>query len=175
MANLAKWAAGTFQGGAWSTSAQAGFASADLAFFNSLASGSCVVASSAVANGTNLDLYGEVSVVLAPSANPTAGAGFVGVFFLPLNQDGSTYGDGTPSGAAQSVIPGGSYWMTNISIRPVNSGFSAGTTLLRGTSKPLQLPRRDFLIAVAPTLGSALASSAQVTIALSTSLENLNG
>jgi hypothetical protein len=173
MANLAKWAAGALSG--WSTSANAGFASADLAFFNSLASGSVVVASSAIANSTNLDLLGEVAVDFCPSANPTAGQAWVDVYLLPLGRDGTTYGDGTPSGAAQSVAPARQYLRKSIGIRPVNSGFSAGTTVLHGVSEPFALPRGDFVLAVGPTMGAALHTTASMSISLRTTVENLNG
>lgn len=176
MANLAKWAAGAFSG--WSTSAQAGFASGDLTAFNSLASGSIVFGSTAFDNSTALDLLMEVAVDLMPSANPTAGSVNcqVDVYIMSLGRDGTTYGDGTPLGSAQSVLPHQSYKYATIGFRPVNSGFAAGTTVLHGvTAKPFAIPRATFVIGVAPTLGSALHTTANVNISVRTTVENLNG
>lgn len=169
MANTTKLIAGAQ--GAFSTSAAAGFSAGDLALFNSLATGSCVVASSAIANGTALDLYGEVSISLAGSATTAAGA-YVNVFVLPLNQDGTTYGDNTPSGSAQTVVPGAvPYLAGTIAIRP---GITSGTALV-GTVLLRDLPRGDFKLAVQVALGSALNAAAAATIAYRTTNLNLNG
>lgn len=166
MANLAKWAAGAFASGAWGTSAQSGFSSADLAFFNTAASGSGVVASSAVANSTNLDLYGEVSFAFTTSA-ATSGSVWVDIYLLPLNQDATTYGDGTASGALKSTAPGQSYVVARVNV-------PAGVTAVTGTSRPFALPRGDFKLAFFPSAGT-LAGSPAVTISLRTTVENLNG
>jgi hypothetical protein len=173
MANIAKWTAGAISG--WSTSANAGFASADLAFFNSLANGSVVAASSAIANGTNLDLLAEVSVDFCPSANPTAGACQIDVYLLPLGRDAATYGDGTPSGAAQSVPPHLAYKKRTIGMRPVNSGFTAGTTVLHGTSEPFAIPPGNFVLALGNGMGAALHTTASMNVSIRTTNENLNG
>lgn len=172
MANLAKWAAGAFSG--WSTAAQAGFSATDLGFFNSLASGSCVIASTAITNSTNLDLMMELAADLMPSANPISGVPQADVYILPLGRDGATYGDGTPSGAAQSVPPHQSYRRRSFGFRPVNSGFVAGTTVLHGVSDMFPIPRGDFLIGVGVAMGAALNATANMNISIRTTVENLN-
>jgi hypothetical protein len=64
---------------------------------NSLASSSsasnAVQCSTIVGNATNLDLYMKVSVSLGSVASG-AGSPYVGIYIYPLNQDGTTYGDG---------------------------------------------------------------------------------
>lgn len=169
MANTAKLIAGAQS--AWATSSAAGFVSGDITVFNSLASGSCVVASNAIANGTNLDLYAEVSISLVGSATTAAGA-YVNIYVLPLNQDGTTYGDNTPSGTAQSTAPVAvPYLAGTIAIR---TGITSGTALV-GSVLLRDLPRGDFKLAVQPVLGSALNSSAAAVISYRTTNLNLNG
>jgi len=166
MASVAKWVAGAFQAGAWGTSAQSGFATADITLFNSLADGSAVVASTTIANSTNLDLLGEVSVSLVSSA-ATVTTSYISVYVMPLNQDGTTYGDNTPSGSKQTVVPGQSYLRKVISIR---SGIAAGTALV-GVCEPFALPRGDFRLAIANNTGGTLASAAAAVISLRTTNE----
>lgn len=172
MANFAKWAAGVFQSGAWGTSTQSGFSSSDITAFNSLATGSCVIASTAISNSANLDLLGEISISLVINASTAATtASYVAVYLLPLNQDGTTYGDNIATGGASAVLPGQSYWKKNISIR--SNLAAAGTAV--GTSEPFALPRGDFKLAIAQQIGAALNAAAAAVISLRTTIENLNG
>lgn len=172
MANLAKYALGAIGGanGYGTASTGAGFSSGDIAFFNSLANGSCVVGSTAVANGTNLDLYGRVAVSIKHSATSVAGGNLL-IYLLPLNGDGTTYGDGTPSGAAQATVPGPGYYKGVISTRP---GIAAGTALT-GTSERFMLPEVDFKLVLVNNMGAALGSAAAVSVWFKSSTENLNG
>ena len=164
MSNLAKLAAGAVS----FASTSAGFTSSDLTLFNSLASGSCVVATNAIGQGTNLDLLAELSIALTASAATTT-TSYIGVYILPLNADGTTYGDGLASGSAQTSTPGPSFYAGVLMPR---SGITAVTGSL---ILPRDLPRRDFKLALAPTLGSALAATAAASIQLQTSVLNLNG
>src|SRR5689334_3868278 len=96
-AGRSEWTAGNGVGLTWT----AMFASGDL---TSLASGNSVLSTAtAVANGTNLDIYADISVIITiGSATPSAGA-FIAVYALPLGNDGTTYGDGKISTAAAYV------------------------------------------------------------------------
>ena len=135
MANLI-----TLAVGGQSSYASLGFTFTD---FNSLANGSTVVASSADDNSNNLDDAIEVSFSFANGATTTTAASRFDLYFLPLNQDGSTYGDGSSSG---STLPGASYRIATASIR---SGITSGNTLT-GTFPIVPWPSRatgKFVIA----------------------------
>jgi hypothetical protein len=171
MANLAKWAAGSFQSGAWGTSLQSGFTSSDITAFNALGSGATVVASNAIANSTNLDLLGEVSFSFVINAsNGTFPGSYVSVYLLPLNSDGTTYGDNVVSGGATSAAIGSSYWVANISVR---GNIAAGGTAV-GISRPFSLPRGDFKLALFNGTGNALNATAAAVVQFRSTNENLN-
>src|SRR3954463_2787134 len=84
MANTGKWV-----GGATPAGSALSLHSTSL---NSLANGSASAASSAVANQTNLDLYGFLTLHLA-SLTPAAG-GYITVYILPA-MDNATYPSAT--------------------------------------------------------------------------------
>lgn len=100
MASRTAWTAGNGAGLTFT----AMFGTADL---TSLANGDSVLSSaSAVANGTNLDMFADASVeITITSATPTAGA-YIGLWIAPLNEDGSTYGDGhLTAGTGLAYVP----------------------------------------------------------------------
>ena len=104
---VSKWVAGSGVGFTWT----AAIGSADL---TSLTSAYSVLASSAaIANQTALDKFCDVSVSI-PSVT-TAGVPYLGVYLYPLNQDGSTYGDGQfTAGTGSAAVPGSTYWKGSI-------------------------------------------------------------
>ncbi len=89
MSNLAKW------------NAALSYANALTTELNSLANGSVAVAATAIDNTTNLYTDGWVSVSLPTVATGTGAPG-MSIYLLPLNDDGTTYGDGT---ASATVLP----------------------------------------------------------------------
>ena len=122
MTNRTAWTAGNGQGlSAWSSRTTA-FGTADL---TSMADSKCVLSTaSAIANGTNLDMYMDISVqITVASSTPRAG-GYIGIWLAMLMQDGSTYGDGQltagtqttylPPWAPLAVIPVANQAMTNM-------------------------------------------------------------
>src|SRR5215475_14109204 len=134
MANNTGWVAGRGQGLTWGS---AGFTVAN---FNSLASGSVVVATTAIANATPLDLYADVSYVLTVGGTTTA-TSYMALYILPLNQDASTYGDGTPTGTA---APAAAYMAGSAGVR---SGIASGATIT-GIFRGVVLPPGNFLFAL---------------------------
>jgi hypothetical protein len=116
---------------------QASYASCGFTFtdFNSLANGSIVVASSADDNSTNLDDAVEISFSFANGATTTTAASRFDLYWLPLNQDASTYGDGSTSGA---TLPAASYRVAPCGVR---TGVTSGNTLT-GTFPIVPWPSR---------------------------------
>lgn len=138
-------------------------AGADL---NSLASGSCAVSSTVYDNTTNLYTDAWVSCSL-PTLATGAGAPSLDVYLLPLNQDGTTYGDGAASG---TVAPSAAYYVGSITWAPsLPSGTQVGSIQL-----PTGMPPTKFKLAVVNNIGNALAASGN-TVALAPDTLNLNG
>ena len=133
---------------------------------NSLAAGSVAVSSVIISNTTNLYTDAWISVALGAVATGT-GAPNLAFYVLPLNQDGTTYGDGTVSG---TVLPGAGYSVGAITWAP--SLASAAQT---GQMKiGIEIPPNSFKLAVVNNIGNALAASGN-TIAIATDAINLNG
>lgn len=160
MANQTGWVAGRGQGITYGTS---GFTLTD---FNSLASGSVVVASSAITNTSALDTLADVSFVLTVGGTTTA-TSYLALYILPLNQDGSTYGDAVANGATPPVS---SYQVAQVLVK---SGVTSGNTIV-GTFRGIVLPAGNFKFAVASFLGVALNASAAAAMSYRTYNENLN-
>jgi hypothetical protein len=150
--------------GAQSSYAAAGFTGTD---FNSLADGSVAVATSSIDNSTNLDLLLEVSFSLVVGGTTTANS-YLGLYLLPLNQDGSTYGDSITTG---STLPVPSYWRTNSFAK---SGVTSGNAIV-GAFPVILMPRSSFRLAVSNRLGVALNASAAASVQYKTSNYNGNG
>jgi len=159
-AGTSAWISGN---GTGLTYATAGFTATD---FNSLATGSVVVATSAITNTTALDIYGDVSYVLTVGGTTTASS-YLSLYLLPLNQDGTTYGDGTATG---TTAPTATYL---VSTNTVRSAITSGSTIT-GTFRGIILPPGNFKLAVVNQLGVALNAAAAATVSLRTYNENLN-
>lgn len=159
-AGTSSWIAGNGQGLTYAT---AGFTAAN---FNSLASGSVVVASSAITNTSALDIYADVSFVLTVGGTTTA-TSYLILYLLPLNQDGTTYGDNTANG---TTLPGAGYQVASVQVL---SGVTTGNTIV-GTFRGVVLPPGNFKWAIGSELGIALNASAAATVSYRTYNENLN-
>lgn len=146
------WIAGLLGGGLTFTAA---ITSTTL---NSLASGSAIASDLALNNSTTLDIFCSLGIQLG-TANFT-NPGFVGVYLFPINQDGTTYGDGR-GGSAFSGPPGANYWVGNIAI-------AGGTGLGMGTLDRIILPPRQFKFVIWNQLGVTLASAGLNNIYIST-------
>jgi hypothetical protein len=159
MANTSAWIAGNGVGLTWTAS---GFT---LANFNSLAYGSCVVAATAINNTTALDLYADVSFVLTVGGTTTSG--YIALYVMPLNQDGTTYGDGTVTGATP---PNGTY---QVGAAGTRTGITTGNPIT-GMIRGVLLPPGNFLFSVANQSGIALSATANAVVNYRTYNENLN-
>lgn len=159
MANTTAWIAGRGQGLTWGT---AGFTAAN---FNSMSSGNSVVATTTIANGTPLDLYADVSFSFF-TGGATNTASYLALYLLPLNQDGTTYGDGFATGPG---APAPAYQAASAA---VIAGLS-GTTIV-GTFRGIVLPPGSFRFAISNQLGAALNAAAAAVVNYRTYNENLN-
>ena len=132
---------------------------------NSLASASYALSSIIISNTTDLFTDGWISVALG-SVAPSAAAAALTFFMQPLNQDGSTYGDGIASGTVLPVLGyiGSMLW-------PTSSTAAAQTGFLK---IGIEIPPTSFKLGVVNNLGSALASSGN-TISIALNNYNLNG
>jgi hypothetical protein len=161
MADIAKLVYGTATGSTWT---DAGFTASD---FNSRANGSVVVATTALDNDSGLDLEAEVSFSIEVGGTTTATSYFA-LYILPLNQDGTTYGDAVATG---TTAPASSYWVTNASLKPA---ITSGNAVV-GTLPRVALPAADFKFAIVNSSGVALDSTAAAVVKYRTVNRNLNG
>jgi len=154
------WVAGNGQGLTYGT---AGFTAAN---FNSLATGSVVLAASAISNVAPLDIYADVSFSLVVGATTTT-VSYLALYIMPLNADGTTYGDGTGSG---TTAPTATYLA---STAQVVSGVTTGNAI-QGTFRGVILPPGSFKFAIVSQLGITLNSAAAAVVDYRTYNENLN-
>jgi hypothetical protein len=160
MTNLTILAAG----GA-SAYADCGFTLTD---FNSMPNGNCVVAATEVSNATNLDPYGEISFSFFNGATTTTAASRFDLYWLPENQDATTYGDNPSTG---STLPGSSYRVATAMIR---AGITSGQAIV-GTFKPFEMTRGDGKFAIANRTGGALNAAAGAAVKYRGTRINTNG
>ena len=146
---LEHWAAGAGAGLSWTSCIGAN----DL---NSISNANSVLASSSViTNGTALDVFCDVSVLLGSCT--TTGVPFIGVYMYPLNEDGSTYGDNQfTAGTGSAAVPGSQYFKGAIAYPVVT------TTALYGNITGLVMPPGSFLFLFQNNLGVTTASSGNV-------------
>lgn len=137
--------------------------------FNSLANGSWVLmpTTAAIDNTVNLDDYMDVSFSLVVGGTTTTGS-FFSLYLLPLNQDNTTYGDGSFTG---SGVAGASYWMTNAFTQ---AGITSGNALV-GTFPTIWLPRKKFILGIQNNLSVALNAAAAAAVQYNTTNINANG
>lgn len=139
--------------------AQSGFASLMTTELNSIVTGNAIIGSTAIANATNLDLEIEFSFTTGGSVTGT-GSPFVGVFLVPLNGDGSTYGDGR-FGSSAAGPPPGQYLAGYIGVNPaaVTQTGAAGLPFI-GTK--ILLPNGSFKPILWNQIGNTLTSSGNI-------------
>lgn len=160
MANIEKFVAGSGVGLTWT---DPGFTLTD---FNSLAVGSVVVCPTAVTNGTALDITARFSAALTVGGT-TVATSYLELYILPLQQDGSTYGDGTATG---TTIPVKAY---SVGICPVKVGVTSGSAVVAYWGNII-LPPGNFKFALA-NQAIALNAAAAAAVKYQTYNFNLNG
>jgi hypothetical protein len=107
------------------------------------------IASSALDNSSNLDMFADLSISLG-SITPT-GVPYIGVYVYPLNQDGSTYGDGRFGSSAAGPPP------ANYLVGMIGLVASAGVQV--GMARGILLPPGSFKFVLYNQSGVTLAGS----------------
>jgi hypothetical protein len=164
-ASRTAWTAGNLNSGyGWT----AVMGAADM---TSLASGSTVLSSNAdITNQTAQDQFMDVSgVFTVTSATPPVGA-YIGVYLMPLNLDGTTYGTGElTSGSTITRVPAGG----SICSMPIETAVA--TTHFQYTCYNIPIPPGSFRFAVYNGSGAALSSTnANSVVSFRTYNINLN-
>lgn len=140
-----KWIAGSGVGLTWSP------ANTSSTLFNALANGNALISDLSITNGTALDIFADVSWVAGGTAT-TAAPSYLGFYLYPLNQDGTTYGDGR-FGSTAAGPPPGNYFIGSI-------GFAAAaSTTISGVVRGIVIPPGTFSFLVYNQSGAALAST----------------
>ena len=137
-----KWIAGSLAGLTWADAFTA-------STMNSIVNGNAIVSDLALNNSTALDIFADFSMSIGSVA--VVAPNYIGVYLVPLNQDGTTYGDGRFSSSAAGP-PGSPYWVGNV---VVPTGTAANTGMVRG----IILPPGSFKFCVYNQLGVTLAGS----------------
>lgn len=138
-----KWVAGSGQGLTWG--------SAFSTEINSIVNGNAILSSISITNGTALDIFADVSFVAGATVTSAAPA-YLGLYLYPLNEDGSTYGDGRFSSSATGPPPS-NYFVGSI-------GFAAAaSTTIAGVFSRIILPPGTFKFVLYNQAGVSLASS----------------
>lgn len=116
---------------------------------NSLANGNAVLSSVTINNATALDVLADVSFSL--NVTPTGTLPYVGVYLYPLNQDGTTYGDGRFTASTNAIPPTGYY------VGAISPGSS---TPIVGMLPRIIIPPGSFRFLFYNNTGAAFSSSA---------------
>jgi hypothetical protein len=142
-----KWIAGSGQGLTWGNA----FTGTTL---NSIASGNAILSDLAISNGSPLDIFADLSISLASAA--FVAPNYIGIYLYPLNQDGSTYGDGR-FGSSAAGPPPANYAVGNI-------GIVAATQAQEGSLLRIILPPGTFKFVLYNQGGVALAAASNVCL-----------
>ena len=138
-----KWIGGSGVGLTWTSCITA-------SVLNSIVNGNAIISDVNIDNSTPLDVFADVSMALGSVA--VVAPNYIGVYLYPLNQDGSTYGDGR-FGSSAAGPPASSYWVGNIIV-------PTGTAANEGTLRGIVLPPGQFKFVFYNQLGVTLAASA---------------
>lgn len=137
-----KWIAGSGVGLTWT----AAFTAATL---NSIVNGNAILSDLQIDNSAALDVFADVCIQFGSIT--VAAPSYIGVYYYPLNQDGTTYGDGRFGSSAAGPPPSG-YFMGLI-------GFPTGAAAFEGTLRGLILPPAKGKFVVYNQAGATLAGS----------------
>jgi hypothetical protein len=139
-----KWIGGSGQGLTWG--------SAFSTEINSIVNGNAIQSTIIITNGTSLDIFADVSIALG-AITTGAGAPYIGFYLYPLNQDGSTYGDGR-FGSSATGPPLSQYYTGSVPLIP------SVTQAQEGTLTGLIMPPGSFVFVAYNQAGATLAASA---------------
>lgn len=162
MAARTAWTAGNGVGFTWSTLIN----SADMASMTNTQTTLSSVAD--IANQTNLDMFMDISYLLAISSSTIAAGANFAFWIYALNQDGSHYGDNQfTAGTAATLTPSFSPCAT------VGIPAVASTTNMYGYVQQIIIPPGSFRVAMQNNSGFTLTSGTQ-TVKYRTYNINLN-
>lgn len=162
MVNRTAWTGGNlFSGLAFNPA----FNAADIA---SMPNGNSVLSSiTPFTNGTSLDQFMDISVVLTCASTAIAAGANLGIWLAILQEDGTTLGDGTlVAGTDAAVTP---VW-TPIAAIPL---FASTRTTLIGSVTGILIPPRTFALILQNNAGPATAASGNAC-SISTYNQDLN-
>lgn len=162
MTSRTAWTAGNGVGLTWTT----GINSADMA---SMATANTVLSSVAdIANGTNLDMFMDISASLVISSSTIAAGANLAFWIYDLNQDGTTYGDNQfTAGTAAAKTP----TFPPCAVIPLIA--AATQTALIGYVNQIVIPPGSFRLAIQNNSGFTLTAGTQ-TVKYRTYNINLN-
>lgn len=127
---------------------------------NSLVNGNAILGTSVVANNTNLDLAAEFSFTTGGSIVPT-GSPYMALYLYPLNQDGTSYGDGRFASSAAGPPPSNYY--RGFCGLGTSTATAVGSFAIPGTSIfQVPLPRGSFLPVFYNASGVTLSTSGNI-------------
>lgn len=151
MSNRTAWTAGNGAGLTWTTL----FNGTDM---NSMTNAQSVLSSiTAIANGTALDMFMDVSFEVTISSSTIAAGANLSLWIFPLMEDGSTYGDGSlAAGTAAAITPG----LFPVLTMPLRAAVTQ--TALYGYGQSIIIPPGTFLPVVQNNSGFTLAGSGNV-------------
>jgi hypothetical protein len=121
---------------------------------NSIVSGNAILSTTQLDNSTALDMFADFSISLG-SVTTGAANPFIGLYVVPLNEDGTTYGDGRFSSSAAGP-PSQAYFAGQIPCAP------STTAVITGTLRQVLLPPSKFKLIIYNFAGVTLAASANV-------------
>jgi hypothetical protein len=132
-ASRTEWTAGNGPGLTWTS----GFGSGDM---TSMPTADAVLSSATgIANGTNLDIYADISVEITISSTTPAAGSYIAIYEALLQEDGSTYGDGSfAAGTQKALVPP----YPPVCVIPLQS--TNATTLLAGSCTGVLLAPGTF-------------------------------
>jgi hypothetical protein len=148
-----KWVAGSGVGLTWTSAFTA-------STINSIVDGNAILSDLALDNSSALDMFCDVSFV--GGSVTTTGTPFLGLYLYPLNQDGSTYGDGR-FGSSAAGPPPANYLVGQLGL-PVGTQAIEGMFTLPGSRSPIIIPPGQFKFVLYNKAGVTLAGSGANTI-----------
>lgn len=137
-----KWVAGSGAGLTWTAAITA-------SVLNSIVNGNAILSDTQIDNSSALDMFADLS--MAFGSITWAAPNYIGVYLYPLNQDGSTYGDGR-FGSSAAGPPAANYWVGNITC-------PTGAAAAEGTLSRIILPPGAFKFVFYNQSGATLAGS----------------
>lgn len=165
-ANRTAWTSGNGQGdAAWGALIN----SSDMASMAGTTAGSNTVLSSVagIANGTNNDQFMDISCELTIASSAVAAGANLAFWIYPLQEDGTTYGDGLLTAGTQATLTPA--WAP---LPPIVLAASTRTSLI-GQINGIVIPPETFKVAIQNNSGFALTSGTQ-TCSFKTYNQNLN-